>query len=660
MRSGILIEELASGRVARVQSLVLGTGIELTYHTDSRPKLQGTPAGGDHNIGDHADVAFSGVAIGDLIFRNASSKWANLAVGLSSQVLKGGTTPGWGSVAWTEITGKPSTYPPDPHTHGASDITSGTFEAERVGVSAAGGIPYSPDGSALSDLGAPGSNNVLLSTGPGWGKLTSAYTTGTFPPSSHSLDSHTGSLSLSKLGGASPSTVIRSNTAGTGWETVSGSLGQFLRMIADGTNDIASWVTFSASMVPAGDFASGTYRFPSSLIVGTDPGGSEALRVGGSARVEASSAVLTVESTGVDATAQLKLQGGPAGTYEGIPRITMLGRSELCAFESDDSEHTYYMFYSQLTNARTYSAAIRVFGSAVSSWGTYVELRHDGTDGKISTDTGDLILDPAGQVIVGSDPGGSEAFRVTGAGRFSSSLRWGGGVAIASSDNLVQNPMTAELEIRRAGNAIGLELREHTEIGGTYPDGAYYDSPELRFTASYDSQAGVGGTRAEVYADIWLDYTGSEASKDSRLAFEVDGSVVMYLHDDPMVELPDGVDLKLGGLTWSPKHDKGDSGNSTVTVNFWDGNEQYVNLTNTSSIAINITGEQPGAIVVLTIRRGSGSGAVTWDSQIDWGDKGAPTIPTTAGQAIEVTLHCHSTSETTGSWNQRTYTLADI
>lgn len=35
--------------------------------------------------------------------------------------------------AWTEVTGKPTTFPPSAHVHSASDVTSGTFDTARLG-----------------------------------------------------------------------------------------------------------------------------------------------------------------------------------------------------------------------------------------------------------------------------------------------------------------------------------------------------------------------------------------------------------------------------------------------------------------------------------------------------------------------------------------------
>lgn len=68
-----------------------------------------------------------------------------------------------GSVAYSELTGVPSTFAPSAHTHAAADITSGTFADARVA------------GSNVTQ------HQALLSIA--WGQLTSVPST--FPPSAH-------------------------------------------------------------------------------------------------------------------------------------------------------------------------------------------------------------------------------------------------------------------------------------------------------------------------------------------------------------------------------------------------------------------------------------------------------------------------------------------
>lgn len=68
---------------------------------------------------------------------------------------------------WTEVTGKPSTFPPSAHTHGAGDITSGTFAPARIQ-------------SLFSSGGTPGTNRVLVHAD----KLSGRVSTDNMPTSS--------------------------------------------------------------------------------------------------------------------------------------------------------------------------------------------------------------------------------------------------------------------------------------------------------------------------------------------------------------------------------------------------------------------------------------------------------------------------------------------
>jgi len=64
----------------------------------------------------------------------------------------------------------------------------------------------------------------------------------------------------------------------------------------------------------------------------------------------------------------------------------------------DDLSDELFGFYSIWANKRTYDAKLRVYGKTAGSWGTYIELTHDGTNGRISTDVGDINLMPQGDI----------------------------------------------------------------------------------------------------------------------------------------------------------------------------------------------------------------------------------------------------------------------
>ena len=68
----------------------------------------------------------------------------------------------------------------------------------------------------------------------------------------------------------------------------------------------------------------------------------------------------------------------------------------------DDMSDEYFGFYSGWSSARKFDAKLRVFGKADKSWGTYLEMTHDGTNGTIRTDAGDIKIQPEGNIDVAS------------------------------------------------------------------------------------------------------------------------------------------------------------------------------------------------------------------------------------------------------------------
>ncbi len=83
----------------------------------------------------------------------------------------------------------------------------------------------------------------------------------------------------------------------------------------------------------------------------------------------------------------------------------------------DDGSAEAFGFYSVFGNTRNYAASLTVHGPATGSWGKYIGMTHDGTDGKVYTDAGDILLNPAtGNVGIGvSDP--SEKLDTSGTAR---------------------------------------------------------------------------------------------------------------------------------------------------------------------------------------------------------------------------------------------------
>ena len=71
----------------------------------------------------------------------------------------------------------------------------------------------------------------------------------------------------------------------------------------------------------------------------------------------------------------------------------------------DDGSNEIFGFYSKWASHRTHDAKLRVYGKATGSgsWGKYVEITHDGTDATIKTDTGNILLEPNGNVGIGTN-----------------------------------------------------------------------------------------------------------------------------------------------------------------------------------------------------------------------------------------------------------------
>jgi hypothetical protein len=80
----------------------------------------------------------------------------------------------------------------------------------------------------------------------------------------------------------------------------------------------------------------------------------------------------------------------------------LFDNNSLAPFLGDDTEDQYFDFYTTWSATRTYDTHLKVHGSATSNWGKYIELTHDGTDGKITTDAGHIILSPASNVGIGT------------------------------------------------------------------------------------------------------------------------------------------------------------------------------------------------------------------------------------------------------------------
>jgi len=88
----------------------------------------------------------------------------------------------------------------------------------------------------------------------------------------------------------------------------------------------------------------------------------------------------------------------------GRPGI-IFGRNSLAFFAGDGDSifsDQVFGFYSIFSNTRTLNAQLRVYGNS-NTWNEYIGLRHDGTNGIVSTDSGSIVLSPfTGKVGIGA------------------------------------------------------------------------------------------------------------------------------------------------------------------------------------------------------------------------------------------------------------------
>ena len=80
----------------------------------------------------------------------------------------------------------------------------------------------------------------------------------------------------------------------------------------------------------------------------------------------------------------------------------------------DDVSNEDFGFYSKFGSTRTYDAKIAVYGKAAGSWGKYIGIKHDGTNGYIDTDAGDIILQAPGGVAINTSSAGAYDLNVSG------------------------------------------------------------------------------------------------------------------------------------------------------------------------------------------------------------------------------------------------------
>ncbi len=172
----------------------------------------------------------------------------------------------------------------------------------------------------------------------------------------------------------------------------------------------------------------------------------------------------------------------------------------------DDGSNEVFGFYSKWASTRAHDAQLRVYGAASGSWGKYIQLTHDGTNGFISTDAGNIDITPAGNVGIKTnsptatlDVNGSVRFRGITSGSQTTAI------VIDSNGNLHSNSSDIRLKenIKPLDNSLDkiLKLRG---VSFTWKANPEYGTrigfiaqefekviPELAFTNPVDGYKGI-------------------------------------------------------------------------------------------------------------------------------------------------------------------------
>ncbi len=160
----------------------------------------------------------------------------------------------------------------------------------------------------------------------------------------------------------------------------------------------------------------------------------------------------------------------------GSKPVIRFENSDRLVLQGEDDGEEKLGIYSTFHYDRINDASLQVYGRSSGTWGNYIELTHDGTDGYVSTDTGHLVLDPMGNVGVGTtDP--QATLDVAGSVRCSSDSHGG------STLSATVNPATPLIDSTYA------VYGETTGSGGYTSCGVYGTA-----TATSGSAFGIGGT----------------------------------------------------------------------------------------------------------------------------------------------------------------------
>lgn len=149
------------------------------------------------------------------------------------------------SVAWTELTGVPTTFAPSAHVHAATDITSGTMATARLGSGTASATTYLRGDSTWSTfsnatVGLGNVENTALSTWAGSANVTTLGTIATGTWNAVAISAIKGGTGLTSY---STGDIIYSSSANTLSKLSIGTAGQVIKSILG----VPAWSSLSSS-----------------------------------------------------------------------------------------------------------------------------------------------------------------------------------------------------------------------------------------------------------------------------------------------------------------------------------------------------------------------------------------------------------------------------
>lgn len=207
----------------------------------------------------------------------------------------------------------------------------------------------------------------------------------------------------------------------------------------------------------------------------------------------------------------------------------------------DDGSNEYFGFYSQYGNNRIYDAIVNIYGKATASWGKYLSLTHDGTNGSVSTDSGHILLLPNQNVGIGTTSP-SAKLEVLGNMKVNGNLTVNGSISTSAQVSFLAM-LTAQQSVPALSDAKIFFAGEQHDLNNNFDasasrfiapaSGVYCFSAALTFQSSPSADGAV---------ILFLKVNGADTLQLGReptspLSFGVNGSVTIQLTSGDSVEI---------------------------------------------------------------------------------------------------------------------------